>query len=39
MGDVTDAILDGDVCEICGEWLGDGEGFPQMCSACINETE
>jgi len=36
MGEIAEMMLDGSMCECCGEWLeGDGEGFPRYCSeAC-----
>lgn len=34
MGEIADMMLEGDMCECCGEWLGDGgSGFPRYCSA------
>jgi hypothetical protein len=29
MGDIADAIINGDMDEVTGEWLGDGQGFPR----------
>lgn len=26
MGEIADAMLNGDMCECCGEYLGEGEG-------------
>lgn len=34
MGDVAEAILNGDDCEVCGEYLGEGDGYPRRCKAC-----
>lgn len=34
MGDFADAVLDGDICQICGEFMDDGNGFPQTCAGC-----
>lgn len=34
MGDVADAILNGDDCELCGEYIGEGDGYPRKCSGC-----
>lgn len=35
MGDIAEMMLDGTLCEGCGEYLeGVGEGFPRYCSAC-----
>ncbi len=38
-GDVADAMLDGTLCEICGEFLDDGDpvGYPVRCSGCKKE--
>lgn len=33
MGEIADMMLDGDLCEGCGEYIGDGGGFPRYCSA------
>lgn len=34
MGEIADSILDGQFCEQCGEYLGEGNGFPQKCNSC-----
>lgn len=34
MGEMAEYVLNGDDCEGCGEYLGDGPGFPRRCSAC-----
>lgn len=35
MGEIADAILDGDFCQICGEYIDDeGCGFPRTCDGC-----
>lgn len=34
MGDIADLMLEGDMCETCGEIL-EGAGFPQKCPACL----
>ncbi len=34
MGEIVDMMLEGDLCEGCGVYLGDGEGFPQYCHHC-----
>ncbi|MCA0421901.1 MAG: hypothetical protein LCH61_01030 [Proteobacteria bacterium] len=33
MGEYAEMMLDGTCCEGCGEYLGDGDGFPRYCSA------
>jgi hypothetical protein len=38
MGDVADAILDGTLCEGCGGYIGDGDGYPRTCAACQRES-
>ena len=37
MGEFADAILDGEFCESCGEWLGSGWGAPRLCEGCAAE--
>ena len=37
MGEIADAIIDGDYCESCGEYLGIGPGYPRLCSDCEGE--
>jgi hypothetical protein len=33
MGEIAEMMLDGTLCEGCGDYLGDGdEGYPQYCS-------
>lgn len=32
MGEYAEMMLDGTCCEGCGEYLGNGDGFPQYCS-------
>lgn len=34
MGDIAEMMLDGTLCEGCGEYLGDGDGYPQYCPTC-----
>ena len=35
MGDIADMMLDGTICEGCGEFLdNDGPGFPRYCAGC-----
>lgn len=34
MGEIADAVLDGDMCERCGCWIGEGDGYPRLCSGC-----
>lgn len=32
MGEIADMMLDGTLCEGCGEYIGEGDGYPQYCS-------
>ncbi len=32
MGEIADAMLDGTLCEGCGEYIGSDAGYPQYCS-------
>lgn len=38
MGDIADAMIDGDMCEQCGEWIGHGEGYARLCRGCQRDT-
>lgn len=37
MGEIADDIINGDRCDVCGIWLGDGEGYPVTCDDCAAE--
>lgn len=37
MGEAAELILEGIVCQICGEHMGDGVGYPISCDACGSE--
>ena len=34
MGEYADLILEGYTCQICGIYLGEGQGFPRTCTGC-----
>jgi hypothetical protein len=34
MGEIAEMMLEGMLCEGCGEFLGDGDGFPARCASC-----
>lgn len=34
MGEIAEMMLEGVLCEGCGEYMGDGDGFPTRCAAC-----
>lgn len=34
MGDIADMMLEGAMCEQCGEYLGEGDGYPRLCGSC-----
>lgn len=37
MGEVADAILNGDFCQGCGAYVGPGDGFPVYCGGCSEQ--
>ncbi len=40
MGDIADMMLEGVMCQQCGEWLGgDGDGYPVTCEACLADED
>lgn len=34
MGEIADGILEGDFCQYCCDYIGEGNGFPVTCEAC-----
>ncbi len=34
MGEISEMMLDGTLCQFCGEYLGGEEGYPQACPGC-----
>ena len=34
MGEIADMMLDGDLCEGCGEYMGGGSGYARRCYSC-----
>lgn len=39
MGEAADAILEGDDCQVCGMYIGGGDGFPRTCFGCRDEDD
>lgn len=39
MGEWADSILEGMFCEGCGEYMGEGDGYPRKCAACQMEDD
>jgi hypothetical protein len=39
MGDIADAMLDGDLCQGCGVYMEGGNGYPQTCPSCQREAK
>lgn len=39
MGDISEMMLDGTMCAGCGEFLGQGEGYPKFCKECQDEMD
>ena len=37
MGDMADAIVNGECCQVCGEFFEVPTGYPTSCRACENE--
>ena len=34
MGEYADMMLDGTMCQSCGEYIGSGNGYPTSCASC-----
>ena len=41
MGEIAEMMLEGAMCEECGEFIDDGEecGYPRLCAACQPQHE
>ena len=37
MGEYAEMMINGDSCQVCGEFLGEGPGHPMTCSYCHSE--
>jgi hypothetical protein len=37
MGEIAEAMLDGTMCQCCGEYLGTDAGYPITCAGCKAE--
>ena len=37
MGEIAEMMLDGTLCEGCGEFMGDAVDFRRLCHACAND--
>lgn len=34
MGEIAEMMLDGTLCQVCGEFMGDDCGYPRTCDGC-----
>jgi hypothetical protein len=39
MGEISEMILEGILCQGCGVYMGEGEGYPVTCPACKAEAD
>jgi len=39
MGEIADMHLDGTLCEVCGDYLGDPPDHTRLCQACSSEKQ
>ena len=39
MGEITDMILEGILCQVCGTYLEESEGCPTTCADCLDDEE
>ena len=37
MGEIADMMIEGMLCQQCGAYLGEGDGFPVTCEDCAGE--
>ena len=34
MGEIAESMINGELCQYCGEYLGESVGYPQSCDGC-----
>ena len=34
MGDIADSMINGEVCEQCGQFFEEAYGYPKLCKGC-----
>jgi hypothetical protein len=34
VGEIADLMIDGEICQVCGEELGEAVGYPRTCGGC-----
>jgi rubrerythrin len=39
MGEYADMILDGEMCEWCGNIMDDDDDYPHLCPECLRERD
>lgn len=39
MGEYAEMMIDGTLCQVCGEFMGDTPGHPRTCSGCLRDME
>ena len=39
MGEIAEMMLDGTLCQMCGVYLGEDDGFPVTCAGCKENEE
>ena len=38
MGEQADYMINGDDCQVCGMYIGEGDGYPRTCAGCDDGT-
>lgn len=34
MGEISEMVIEGILCELCGVYIGDATGYPRKCACC-----
>lgn len=37
MGEIAEMMLEGALCQVCGVYLSEGDGYPVSCNSCSGE--
>jgi len=39
VGEIADSIIEGAFCQVCGEYMGEGDGYPRTCAGCAEDDD
>ena len=39
MGEISEMVIEGILCELCGVYIGDATGYPRKCASCTKNSK